>query len=77
MVLTLEELINDSLNVPMTSTPVKKPSARKSLCLFTNKLNVKNTIENVMLELQNPNAEPCKWVIAYGPRKQNERVIQK
>ena len=25
----------------MTSTPVKKPSARKSLCLFTNILNVK------------------------------------
>ena len=25
----------------MTSTPVKKPSARKSLCLFTNILGVK------------------------------------
>ena len=33
-------------NVPiylMTSTPVKKPRARKSLCLFTNILNVKIT----------------------------------
>ena len=28
--------------VPMTSTPVKKPSTSKSLCLFTNILNVKN-----------------------------------
>ena len=33
--------IDDSTNVPMTSTPVKKPSARKSLCLFTNILDVK------------------------------------
>ena len=31
-----------SPNVPMTSKPVKKPSARKSLCLFTNILDVKN-----------------------------------
>ena len=33
---TPEEGIYDSPNVPMTSTPVKKPSASKSLCLFTN-----------------------------------------
>ena len=41
MVLTPEEVTNDSPNVPMTSTPVEKPSARKSLCLFTNILNVR------------------------------------
>ena len=27
---------------PMTPTPVKKPSSRKSLCIFTNILDVKN-----------------------------------
>ena len=27
---------------PMTPTPVKKPSARKSLCLFTKILDAKN-----------------------------------
>ena len=32
----------DSPISPMTSTPVKKPSARKSLCIFTNTLDVKN-----------------------------------
>ena len=32
-----------SPNVHMTSAPVKKPSARKSLCLFTNILDVKPT----------------------------------
>ena len=37
-----EGVTYDSPNVPMKSTPVKKPSARKSLCLFTNILHVKN-----------------------------------
>ena len=41
MVSTPEVVTYDSPNVPMTSTPVKKPSARKSLCLFTNILYVK------------------------------------
>ena len=41
MVSTPEGVTNNSPNVPMTSTPVKKPSARKSLCLFTNILDVK------------------------------------
>ena len=41
MVSTLEGVTDNSPNAPMTSTPVKKPSASKSLCLFTNILNVK------------------------------------
>ena len=40
---TPEGFIDNSPNVPMPSTPVKKPSARKSLCLFTNILAVKPT----------------------------------
>ena len=36
-----EGFTDNSTNVPMLSTPVKKPSARKSLCLFTNILYVK------------------------------------
>ena len=40
MVLTPEGVTYDSPNVPMTSTPVKKPSAGKLLCSFTNILNV-------------------------------------
>ena len=32
---------DNSPNVHMTSTPVKKPSASESLCLFTNKLDFK------------------------------------
>ena len=39
---TPEEFNDNSPISPMTSTPVKKPSARKSLCMFTNVLEVKN-----------------------------------
>ena len=41
MVSTPELFTDDSPNVPMTLSPVKKPSASKSLCLFTNILDVK------------------------------------
>ena len=37
-----EGLTYNSPISPMTSTPVNKPSARKSLCLFTNIFYVKN-----------------------------------
>ena len=36
MVSTPEKVIDYSTHVPMTSTPVKKPNAGKSPCLFTN-----------------------------------------
>ena len=45
MVYTPEGVTDDSPNIPMTSPPVKKPSARKSLCLFTNTLNIKQKAE--------------------------------
>ena len=41
MVSTPEVSTNNSTISPMTPTPVKKPSARKSLCLFTNILYAK------------------------------------
>ena len=41
MVSTPEGVTDNSPNVPMTSTPVKKTSVRKLLCLFTNILDVK------------------------------------
>ena len=40
---TPEGVTDNSPNVHMTSTPVKKPRDRKSLCLFTNILVVKPT----------------------------------
>ena len=41
MVSTPEGVKDNSHNVTITSTPVKKSSARKSLCLFTNILDAK------------------------------------
>ena len=40
---TPEVFTDNSPDVHMPSTPVKKPSARKVLCLFTNILDVKPT----------------------------------
>ena len=45
MVSTPEDDTDDSPNVPMTSTPFKKLSARKSLCLFANIFDVKKKTE--------------------------------
>ena len=47
-----------SHNVHMTSKPVKKPSARKSLCLFTNILAVKPTTSKLRFVAANPDANP-------------------
>ena len=41
MVSTPEGVTDNSPNVTMTSTPAKKPSASKSLCLFTKILDIK------------------------------------
>ena len=41
MISTPEGITNNSPRSPMKPTPVKKPIARKSLCLFTNILDVK------------------------------------
>ena len=42
MVYTPEVFTNNSPRSPINPTPVKKLRARKSLCLFTNLLDVKN-----------------------------------
>ena len=49
MVSNPEGFSDKSPRYPMTPTPVKKPSARKSLCLFTNivDMNKKTSIRQV------------------------------
>ena len=66
MVSTPEVVRDNSTNTPITSTPVKKPSARKSLSLFTNILDVKPKTEKRRVVAENLNAEPLKLVIACG-----------
>ena len=41
MVSTTYGFADNSIRYPITPTPIKKPSARKSLCLFTNLLDVR------------------------------------
>ena len=52
MVSTTEGVTDNSPNVHLTSPPVKKPSARKSLCLFTDILDVipKTTKHRIVAE---------------------------
>ena len=53
MVYTPGGFTNNSPISPMKSTPVKKPSAIKSLCLFTKNLDVKIKLLPVELDLLN------------------------
>ena len=46
MIYTTEVFTDNSPRSPITPTPVKKPSARKSLCIFTNVLDAKNKASN-------------------------------
>ena len=60
----------------MTSKPVKKPNARKSLCLFTNILDVKPTTAKrrfVAVKSRRKSMKVCNslWT------KKNEKGIQK
>ena len=57
---TPERFIDNIPNVPITSSPVKKPSSSKSLCLFSNVLDVK------------PKTEKCLILAAKSKRKSNK-----
>ena len=55
---TPEGVTDNSPNVHMASKPVKKPSSRKSLCLFTNILAVKPTTAKRRFVAENQNTNP-------------------
>ena len=55
---TPEGFLDNSPNVLITSTTFKKPSASKSLFLFTNILDVKPAAGKRHILLQNPDANP-------------------
>ena len=58
MVSTPEGVTDNNANMPLISIPVKKPSARKSMCLFTNILNVEPKTEKRRIVAENQNTEP-------------------
>ena len=73
---TPEGVTDNIPNVHMTSSPVNKPSARKSLCLFTNILDVKHKTAKRRLWLQHPDAKPRKWVIAIRQKNKTKRAFK-
>ena len=62
MVFNPEGLTEDSPISPMTSTPVKKPSSRKSLCLFTKNLDAKKKTDTCQIGA----AKSKRKAIKYG-----------
>ena len=56
MVSTPEGFTQNRPIYPMTSTPLKKPSAQKSPCLFNNIFEVEKNLLTVKLELINLSA---------------------
>ena len=65
MVSTPGLFTNNSTISPMTSTSVKKPRAQKSLCLFTNILDVKKLLP-VEFEMLNLSARQLNMEILHG-----------
>ena len=66
MVSTPEGFSNNSPISPRTSSLVKKPSARKSLFLFTNVLDVEKKLLTVKLELLNLSVRQLNLEIHHG-----------
>ena len=78
MVFTTEGFNNNSPRYPMTLTPVKKPSARKSLCLFTNILYVKkkadiNQVRAAKSKLKAIKSRTKPWLLK-PKRKLNSKI---
>ena len=66
MVSNPEGFTNNSPISPMTSTPVKKPSARKLLCLFTNILDAKKKTSTRRVGSANSNARQLNMKLNHG-----------
>ena len=77
MVYTSEGFTDNSPISPMTSKPVNKPSAGKSLCPFTNILDVKSKMITVKLELLNQSSRQLNMELNHGHLNKTEKGIQK
>ena len=72
MFYTPEGFTNNSTIYPIISTPVKKLSAGKSLCLFTNILYVKNKLLPVELDLKNQSTRQLNMELHHGHKKKRK-----
>ena len=60
MVYNPQEVTDDKPSLPMTSTTVKKPSDRKSRCLFTNLFDGKNKTAKCCVRSEKSNRRAMK-----------------
>ena len=74
---TPEGVTDNSPNVNMKSTPVKKPSARKSLCIFTKILDVKPKTAKRRFVAAKSRLKSTKVGNRLWTKKQNEKSILK
>ena len=77
MVFTPEGLANNSTISPTTSTPVKKPSARKLLCMFTNILEAKKKTACRRVRAAKCKRKAIKFGNTPWASKQKKKEIQK
>ena len=71
MVSTSEGATDISPNASLTSTQVKKPSAMKSLCLFTNIFNVKPKTAKLLVVAEESKHRPMKVGNSLWTNKKN------
>ena len=76
MVSALEGFTDDSPNVPMKSTAVKKRSARKSLCLFTNTFDVKKKTGKRCIGAAKSKHRAMKVVNSLCTKKKTKRAFK-
>ena len=69
MVSTPDGVTDDTTTMPITSTSVKKRSARKSLCLFINILNVKKNTSKRRIGAAKSKRRAMKVVTRLGREK--------
>ena len=72
MVSTPEGFTNNIPISPMKSSPVKKPSAQKSLCMFTNVLEVNKKLITIELDLLNLSARQLNMEIHQNRKLKNQ-----
>ena len=74
---TPEGVTDNSPNLHLTSLPVKKPSARKSLCLFTKILDVQHKTAKRRFVAARSGRKAMKECNSLWTKKQNEKGIQR
>ena len=77
MISTPEVFSNDGPISPMASIPVKKPHARKSLCLFTNILDVKKETASHLVGAAKYKLKTIKYVTIPWSLKKKQKLNSK